>query len=156
MKIPFCLVFPVAAATVLSACQPSNDVTADRERLLQTDREFAAFSVKNGAAEAFKKYLTPDAMQLPAGKSPVYGRETIYRSMAPNQDKYALDWEPQRAEVARSGELGWSWGTYTVRYTDASGKPAEEHGKYVNIWKKQTDGSWRVYLDTGNQSPAPQ
>ena len=156
MRKPYVYVLPITAATVLFACHSSVDVTAEREKLLQTDREFAAFSVKNGAAEAFNKYLTRDAMQLPAGKAPVRGRETIYRSMAPNQDKYELNWEPQRAEVARSGELGWSWGTYTVGYTDASGKPAKEHGKYVNIWKKQPDGSWRVYLDTGNQSPAPQ
>jgi ketosteroid isomerase-like protein len=30
------------------------------------------------------------------------------------------------------------------------------YGKYVTIWKKQRSGAWRVALDIGNASPAPE
>jgi len=155
MKTRILVMLPILCVLALQACCPSVDTGAERDKLLQTDRDFAAFSLEKGAAEAFNRYLAEDALQLPAGKAPVSGRAAIYRNMAPNQDKYDLGWEPQQAEVARSGELGWSWGTYIVRYTNADGEPAEEHGKYVNVWKKQPDGRWRVILDTGNQSPSP-
>lgn len=156
MNAQLLIVLPFLSMPALQACRPAADPAAEAEKLLRTDREFAAFSVKNGAAEAFRKFLVKDALQLPAGKEPVFGRAKIYRDMAPGQDRYELDWNPRQAGVAASGELGWSWGTYSLRYTTAAGKPAEAHGKYVNIWKKQADGNWRVYLDTGNESPAPQ
>jgi len=150
-------IFLAASIFVLKiACQNMIDVKAEKEILLQTDRDFAAYSVENGAAEAFNKYLTEDAMQLPAGRNPIFGREIIYQGMAKNQAKYVLDWKPQQAEVARSGELGFSWGTYTFSYTSAEGDSVTEYGKYTNIWKKQEDGSWRVFLDTGNDSPKPE
>lgn len=141
---------------LIDACQKAVDVKTEQEKLLQTDRNFAAYSIENGAAEAFNKFLTEDAMQLPAGRKPIFGRNTIYQGMAKNQDKYVLAWKPQQAEVARSGEIGYSWGTYTFSYTTADGDSLTEYGKYVNIWKKQEDGNWRVYLDTGNDSPKPE
>jgi ketosteroid isomerase-like protein len=30
------------------------------------------------------------------------------------------------------------------------GQPTTETGKYVTVWKKQKDGSWKVALDMGN------
>ncbi len=67
----------------------------------------------------------------------------------------ALSWEPKKAEVAKSGELGWTWGTFELHTKDAEGKPVVRYGKYVNIWRKQKDGAWKVILDMGNASPAP-
>jgi hypothetical protein len=67
-----------------------------------------------------------------------------------------LTWEPQRAEVARSGELGWTWGTYEVRPEgDLEAEPLA-YGKYVNVWRTQPDRTWKVIVDTGNSSPAPE
>jgi ketosteroid isomerase-like protein len=145
----------VSTIILLLTCQPVVDVQVEQEKLLQTDRAFAAYSVENGAAEAFNKYLTEDAMQLPAGRNPVFGREIIYQGMMKNQGKYVLDWKPQQAEVSLSGDLGYSWGTYTFSYTSTDGDTTE-YGKYVNIWKKQEDGNWRVFLDTGNDNPKPE
>ena len=33
---------------------------------------------------------------------------------------------------------------------DASGKPMKDHGKYVEIFKKQADGTWKVVADIWN------
>ena len=140
----------------ISACNQAVDTVKEEEILIQTDREFALFSVENGAAEAFNKYLTDDALELPAGKNPVEGRSNIYDSMKEHQDSYTLDWSPQYAEVSRSGELGYTWGTYTLSYSDESGEEQKSYGKYLNIWKKQNDGSWKVAVDMGNSSPEPE
>ena len=59
------------------ACSQLADTESEKEKLLQTDKEFAQFSVNNGAAEAFNEYLTEDALQLPAGKNPVQGLDKI-------------------------------------------------------------------------------
>ena len=73
--------------------------------------------------------------------------------MKENQGDYTLDWSPQYAEVAKSGELGYTWGTYSLTYMDQNGEEQKSYGKYLNIWKKQADGNWKVAIDIGNESP---
>jgi ketosteroid isomerase-like protein len=137
-----------------TGCSPSADAEAEQKALLETDQAFARASLEHGAAEAFRIYLAEDALALPAGSQPVIGRETIYQRMSSISGSI-LAWEPRQAEVARSGDLGWTWGTYEVR------SPGEDsrvlaYGKYVNVWRKQADGSWKVIVDIGNQSPPPE
>ncbi|MBI4420961.1 MAG: DUF4440 domain-containing protein, partial [Gemmatimonadetes bacterium] len=54
-----------------------------------------------------------------------------------------------RADVAASGDLGYTVGLFQSRRLDAAGKPVVGTGKYVTIWRKQADGSWKAMLDLG-------
>ena len=140
---------------LINSC--GNSINAEKERalLLETDREFARTSVMIGAAEAFQAFLDSDALQLPAGGHPVRCRDNIYFQMKAENSSAVLNWEPQEAEVARSGDLGYTWGTYIVSWVDADGQLQSPYGKYLNIWKKQSDGKWKVLIDMGNASPPP-
>ena len=135
------------------ACNQNDDTRSEKEKLLQTDKDFSNASVTQGAAEAFNEFLTSDALELPAGKNAVQGRDKIYDLMKENQGDYKLEWTPQYAEVAKSGELGYTWGKYVLSYRDEKGEEQKSYGKYLNIWKKQKDGSWKVAVDIGNSSP---
>ena len=57
-----------------------------------------------------------------------------------------------KIEVARSGDIGYAIGTFEGVVDDAPVK-----GKYVEIWKKQADGSWKVAADmfSPDSPPAP-
>ena len=61
---------------------------------------------------------------------------------------FALSWQPTKVEVARSGDLAYSYGIYQATFNDPKGKPVTDHGKYAEVWKKQSDGSWKCVLDT--------
>src|ERR1700739_1940772 len=61
-----------------------------------------------------------------------------------------LTWHPNRVGVARSGELGYTSGTYELSFKDASGKPIGDKGKYLIVWKKQPDNTWKVLFDMSN------
>ena len=129
------------------------DIDAERKKLLDMDYEFARTSVKKGPSAAFYLYLADNAMQLPEGSLPIYGRTAIYETM--KGDHYDLLWTPVKAEVARSGELGWTWGKYVVVVRKDDETETKLYGKYLNIWRKQTDGKWKVIVDMGNSSPSP-
>lgn len=148
-------IISVFSILFLIGCVTITDSDAEKVKLLQSDREFAQKSIESGAAEAFKIYLLKDALQLPAGRNPRLGREAIYQAMKAAGDNYTLAWEPQDGEVAASGDFGYTWGNYTLSREDSSGAKQADYGKYLNVWKKQ-DGHWRVLVDMGNQSPAPQ
>lgn len=137
---------------ILVTCQQKVDITTEQARLLETDEEFSQMSVEKGAAEAFKFYLIQDALQLPQGGPPIRGRDSIYQGMIQNEGEYELQWEPKKAEVCQSGEMGYTWGVYTSTYY-LNGEQKTNHGKYLNIWKKQPDNTWKVLIDMGNSNP---
>lgn len=135
--------------------QSEVNVVEEMEALLRTDREFAATSVAKGAAEAFNAYLLDEAVMLSNGRSPVHGRDAIYNVMKGSQGDYTLDWKPVAGEVSTSGDMGYTWGEYTVSTVDAEGVVQKNYGKYLNVWKKNSEGKWRVLVDIGNESPPP-
>ena len=123
--------------------------------LIKADRDFALYAQQHGMANAFREFAASDALSLPMGDAPVFGRDAIFKSMADSPPGQLL-WKPVGADLARSGELGYTWGTYEFRTHDAADKPVTHHGKYVTVWKKQRDGSWKFTVDIGNTNPAPQ
>ena len=69
---------------------------------------------------------------------------------------YTLSWHANKVGVARSGELGYTSGTYDFSMKDTSGKTISDKGKYLTLWKKEADGSWKVLFDTYNSDLPPE
>lgn len=134
------------------SCESKLDLEKEKQNLLKTDIEFCRTSVEKGAAEAFYLYLADDAVQLPASSPPIVGRQAIRDRMTGGSEA-VLKWEPAKAEVAKSGDLGYTWGNYELTLQGEDGKTEKVSGKYLNIWKKQPDGTWKAIVDIGNQSP---
>lgn len=150
----------ILAAMLLcqAGCTSHNDrdaeIAVERERLFRTDAEFSDLSEQKGAREAFASYCTDDATILPTNGSPVTGKDSI-RALMSDSSGTVLTWKPAKAEVAGSGDLGYTWGMYEVHGRNDAGKPSSRYGKYLTVWKKQQDGSWKFIVDIGNPSPPP-
>jgi ketosteroid isomerase-like protein len=138
-----------AAAVLAAAGAAVADPAAD---LLEADRAFARVSAERGVADAFAQFLAEDALSLPDGGVPQRGREAIVDELRAGP-AFELEWTPREAEVAASGELGWTWGVYTVRVPKAEGGVRTRSGKYLNVWRRKPGGDWRVIVDMGNQDP---
>ena len=134
---------------IFLSCRSEDDQAAERENLLQADKQFAALSAKAGAAEAFLEYLDSAAVQISGSSGPVHGRNNIFNRMKPSDTTYTLLWEPQFADVSRCADMGWTWGTYVMTVMADS---SQVHGHYLNVWTKKSDGTWRVVADIGNVS----
>jgi ketosteroid isomerase-like protein len=152
----------VAALVLLSACdglpggappEPVIDLEQERENLLQQDLRFAEAAYTEGVAEAYRRFMAEDAIQLPDGGLAIGGREEIYADMLALTDgaDFSLSWEPLEVEVAASGELGYTWGIYSYEALDELGAPFVAEGKYVYLWRKNA-GRWELILDITNQT----
>ncbi len=144
----------LVAASFISGCHGAGDVEEERVALLQADREFAAMSVEEGFIEAYYRNMADDAILLPPGGDLRVGRERIYREDTERGLSGLLQWEPQAADVARSGDLGWTWGRWVFTVESEPGDSERTYGKYVFVWKK-TGGRWKVVANIWNDSPAP-
>lgn len=151
MKIYLGCVLLVGVLSGLAFAQ--NSLEKEQSKLLQVDAEFSRYSVEKGPAVAFAAYLADDSVLLPMGENPISGKQAIVNYFS--QGEYTLEWKPLRAEVAKSGEMGYTYGTSELRTKDKDGKTQVRYYKYVSVWKKQKNGDWKLALDIGNQNPAP-
>jgi uncharacterized protein (TIGR02246 family) len=114
----------------------------------------AAWSQSAAAKDLDKavSFYADDALVLPEKAPAIRGNENIRKDWAPllAQPGPGLSWQTSALEVARSGELAYETGAYNFVTTDKKGKPTDYKGKYLVIWKKQSDGSWKVAVDTDN------
>ena len=145
---------PSSAASRFPASRPV-DLREETRKLMAVDSAFAASSVARGTAEAFYRYAAPDALELGGGNNFVVGRDAIRSQQAadaaPGQ---TLDWKPVVGGVGPLGDLGWTVGEY--RFTvPRAGAIQTFTGKYITIWTKQRDGSWRFAADGGSSSTPP-
>ena len=112
------------------ACTKPADLTKTKSDLLKTDLDFTHMSQEKGAAEAFNMYLAEESLQLSAQSQPIMGRQNIYESMKESNNQSVLAWNPKNGEVASSGDMGYTWGTYTYSWKDPQGQSNSVQGKY--------------------------
>ena len=114
----------------------------------------AAWSQAASAKDLDKvvSFYADDALVLPDKAPAIRGNENFRKDWAPllALPGPGLSWQTSALEVARSGELAYETGKYNFVTTDKKGKPTDYKGKYLVIWKKQSDGSWKVAVDTDN------
>jgi ketosteroid isomerase-like protein len=132
------------------------DIEKEKAALLRTDTEFSDAAQKIGVGEAFVRYADGGATMLPPGQNAVRGIEEVRKQFVEYPKGATLVWKPFAADVARSGDLGYTLGTYEARGPDAEGKIVTRYGKYCSVWKKQGDGRWKWVVDVGTPSPAPE
>ena len=133
----------LVVSTATAACRPDGP---DPTELMDADRAFAA-AVAGGGADAWTAWFATDGAMLQDGVGEVRGAAAIRDAVAYlDRPGFALSWEPVRAEIAASGDLGWTTGEWTLR--PAPGAPPGR-GRYVSIWRRQPDGSWKVVMDLG-------
>lgn len=123
--------------------------------LMRTDAEFSEAAQRLGVGEAFARYADQSAVLMPGGAEPVRGPEAIRRHFAHTPAGATLRWKPFEAQASRSGDLGYTLGTYEYAAPGPDGKPSKRYGKYCTVWKKQAGGSWKWVADIGNASPEP-
>ena len=120
--------------------------------LRQLEANFAADVAHNGHA-AFLTYFAEDGVELVDGGG--INSNDDMRKQPPWPEGTTLTWTPVKAEMAASGDLGYTYGNFVYTAKNKEGKLVANYGKYTSIWKKQKDGQWKVVVDMGNSSPDP-
>ena len=96
-------------------------------------------------------YYVDDASLLPPNAPIANGKQAIRTMWASLLGPgTTISWEASKVEVARSGELATITGTYQLSMKDPQGNPVNDRGKFVEVWKKQADGKWKVVADIFN------
>ncbi|HHS12269.1 MAG TPA: nuclear transport factor 2 family protein [bacterium] len=146
MKKHLSIILALAAMGTGFICHKTVDVTDSLHELVNAERQFAALTRERGISEAFSACLAEEAVGF--RPEPVRIRN---RYVENPEIPGRLIRNPEIADVAASGDLGYMSGSYEF-YGNES-EPAD-HGHYVSVWEKQA-GVWKVVLDVGVRTPGP-
>ena len=142
-----------ATALVLAAsgCAPQVDVEAEAAAIRAAEDEALEIAQAKDA-ERWASVYADDARVFPPNALLVTGKEAIRNLFAElfASPGFEIDWEVTRVEVSRAGDLGYVVGTHEATVNDAEGNPITDRGKWIAIWKKQADGTWKCIEDIWN------
>jgi len=149
------LLFCAALAAFLPGCSsspPEAASTRDADLKVIKNTE-SAWNRDARDPDKFVSYYAEDASVLLPNEAVLNGRQAIigaYKAMAADPN-FSLSFESNKGDVARSGDLGYTQGTYSLTTTDPkTKKPVTDKGKYVTVYRKQADGSWKAVSDILN------
>jgi ketosteroid isomerase-like protein len=124
-----------------------NSKKTSSDVLMKADINFSIMSEKNGMQKAFLAFFADRGVMLRDNAYPLVGRDSLVSLFSNRTDtSFILSWRPVFARIAKSGELGYTYGYYarTIKSTGVISR-----GTYVTIWEKQKDGTWKFVMDTG-------
>lgn len=135
-----------------SATAAATRAAADTIRSL--DEQWSTAAGRHDA-QAFTAFYAADGMIMPPDMPAATGSDAIQKLVSGllADTTTTLSFQPVDVHVAASNGMAWEHGTWAM--TTAAGTPAAA-GKYVVVWKRGTDGSWKVAADIFNSNaPAP-
>jgi ketosteroid isomerase-like protein len=139
MVSPRLLIKACLAALVFSAAPA---IAGDFEDLVAAERAFAADASARDTRSAFLEALADDGLLF--GPGPTSGKR-LWQERKASQDR--LEWAPELAEIAASGDLGYTSGPW--RLTPAGAEKPVAFGHYFTVWRKDADGKWKAVIDHG-------
>jgi len=140
MKPVLLAAFGLVLAATPAAAQNKNE-------LMRTDQECSKISGEKGVVAAFDACFADDAIQFNGAPEPLSGKAKILED-AKSMGDVKLTWEPRMAEVAVGGDMGWTWGRWSMTGKSKDGKAIKRDGKYITVWKR-TKGAWKIAFDGG-------
>lgn len=133
----------------------------DRERNVKSIRDLEDKAREAAMAKDLDRYVSfyaDDAVLLWPGTPMVIGRPAIRKFMQVffSMPDFSLSFKTTRVEVSPAGDFAYTYGTNKVTLLDSNGKRIKDSGKYLTVYRKQYDCTWKVVADTGNSDlPAP-
>jgi ketosteroid isomerase-like protein len=142
---------PAEPARIDASVLPKAGAEAERTVFLEAERAFAK-AAEQGSTAAYLGVLAEHARLHREGHQPFASDDSVRAALA--QAPAPMTWEPAGAVIARSGDLGSTYGV-AKRRESGSESPWIDADNYLRIWKKQPEGSWKLVLEVLTPRPKP-
>jgi len=158
MKRLAALLGMTAIALMATACnQPADTHDADVQALKDNETQWNQ-DWQSKAADKIAAHYADDAVLMVPGMAPTTGKDAILNSLKGMvaDPAMSLKFQASKVEVAKSGDLAYTQGSYTLTITDSQTKqPINDHGSYVTAYRKLPDGTWKAVSDIATSEVPP-
>jgi uncharacterized protein (TIGR02246 family) len=127
------------------------DIRADEQAIRKLDQEWSAALGAKDVAKGMSFYAE-QASLFPYNAPIATGKEQIQKVWTGlfSLPGFGTSFAPTRIEVSRASDMAYDIGTFQLTTNDATGNPTSTQGKYVVVWQKQADKSWKAVADIFN------
>jgi ketosteroid isomerase-like protein len=140
-----------------SACAPqdTSDYARDIEAInAMREKHVLAVNTKDIAANMAD--FTDDLVYLPPDQPPVYGKDSLTAFVEAFYAGFDIEIEMTSKEVVIAGEWAFDWGIVTgVVVPLEGGEKVVLDWKYLYVYQRQPDGSWKIARDIYNSNVSP-
>jgi uncharacterized protein (TIGR02246 family) len=145
-------VFMALAAPGAVAAQ--DPMAAVRQAIDAQNRAWAE-ATKAGDAAAIARIFADSGAEVSLRSGKTWkGRAAIQELFVQYyQNPHATDAVVQTDQVLLDGPTAVEYGHYTFTYPPKDGQPQVDSGKYLVVWRRQSDGGWRILVDMGLPAP---
>ena len=165
MKISIALLvgaiaFSFACASVEAPVEPVEpvDIEAVKAELMEADKAWAeAYATADNTSDAFVAAFEDDARLLPPDAPLATGKPAIRAVIEELEALPGIEtlWSVEAADVSEGGDFGYTTGSYYMNLDGPDGTTIRIDGKYLTVWRRQADGSWKVTADMFNPNGPP-
>lgn len=153
----------LSLALILIGCQqappaaPKPDLKAEAAKIMEVDAAWMK-AVQEKDAAKLASFFAPDGTSHVADHPSATGHEAIQKlSEERFKNQVSTSWKTTNLVVGEAGDIAYQTGTWESIDKDAKGKPMQSAGRFLTVWVKQADGSWKTKEDMGSAEgpPAP-
>jgi uncharacterized protein (TIGR02246 family) len=131
---------------------PPVDPAAIAKQIQSMDADWSHAAMV-GDVEKCVSYYADDGTLLEPNSPVATGKEAFRKSwtaLVSGPQYVSLTFGSTKVSVAQAGDMAYDIGTFELTTKDKTGKTSAEKGKYVEVWQKQVDSSWKVAVDIHN------
>ncbi len=119
-----------------------------QQELFDTERAFVRMAADKGFRDSFYAYFADDGI---AFNPHPFRVRTALANQPSSPGPMGAVWAPVYGDISEAGDLGWDTGPLV--FQGRNGAP-DRHGMFFSVWKRQPDGSFKVVLDVGSDTPS--
>ncbi len=147
----------LALAVACGGAENGADADAARAEIERMGHQWEE-AANTAQVERLLDVYAPDAVILPPGGPLIEGSQTIRELFRQEFERFdtKIAFTTQAIEV--DGDLAYRRGRYVWRGTPrGSAEAFETTNKFLEVWERQSDGSWKIAVDMWNaaESQAP-
>jgi len=146
-------VWPILLTLAIALAAPAQEqkISPELRALAEAERTFAKTAVEKGVRDSFIEFFADDGIGFEPG--PVNTKESFSKRPAPTGPRpITLNWQPVWGTISAAGDMGFNTGPFVVIDNSPQKRP-QQHGMFFSVWKKQSDGAWKVAVDIGVSTP---
>lgn len=138
------------------ACQPQEQTTTlseqDISAVMEATEQYGG-SIVAGDFDKIRSLMDADIVLMPPSESAAHGVDAAMQSM---EGFPGMEGSINPEQVEGSGNLAYVRGNYNITFIVNDTTRIPDNGKYIEVWKKQDDGSWKVVVDIWNSNESPE
>ena len=149
----FCALIAAISSNAYAGSKRGDDGVREARAAIEATNAKFSEAFARGDTKALAAMYTSDAIAFPPDSEMIRGNEAVAKFWKATRDGGVQSATLTTDDVGRSGDVAYEVGKVSLTIRPEGKEPTTAAAKYVVVWKRQPDGSWKLHRDIWNSLP---